>query len=127
MTSWASKIFAITLFVEDLAAASRFYREVFEAEHVFSDDDSAAYRFGPTIVNLLRVSAAPTLIEPAPVGPAGTPARAMYTVPVDDVDAVSARLIERGVPLLNGPQDRPWGPRTACFQDPAGHVWEISS
>jgi lactoylglutathione lyase len=27
--------------------------------------------------------------------------------------------------LLNGPVDRPWGVRTANFQDPAGHVWQI--
>ncbi len=28
--------------------------------------------------------------------------------------------------LLNGPQDRPWGRRTAAFADPAGHVWELA-
>jgi uncharacterized glyoxalase superfamily protein PhnB len=32
----------------------------------------------------------------------------------------------RGVKLLNGPIDRPWGPRTASFMDPAGHIWEIA-
>ena len=48
------------------------------------------------------------------------------TVPVEDVDAVAAGLVERGVELLRGPEDRPWGPRTASFRDPAGHVWEIA-
>jgi uncharacterized glyoxalase superfamily protein PhnB len=37
-----------------------------------------------------------------------------------------AELASRGVTLLNGPIDRPWGIRTACFQDPAGHIWEIA-
>ena len=32
----------------------------------------------------------------------------------------------RGVELLNGPMDRPWGIRTAAFADPAGHIWEIA-
>jgi uncharacterized glyoxalase superfamily protein PhnB len=32
----------------------------------------------------------------------------------------------RGVEFLNGPQDRPWGQRTAAFADPDGHVWEIA-
>jgi uncharacterized glyoxalase superfamily protein PhnB len=35
-------------------------------------------------------------------------------------------LAERGVKLLNGPMDRPWGIRTASFTDPAGNIWEIA-
>ncbi|MFH9400536.1 hypothetical protein ACH4JS_12170 [Streptomyces sp. NPDC017638] len=26
----------------------------------------------------------------------------------------------------NGPMDRPWGIRTASFEDPGGHIWEIA-
>jgi uncharacterized glyoxalase superfamily protein PhnB len=37
-----------------------------------------------------------------------------------------AVLGERGVALLNGPIDRPWGIRTASFMDPGGHIWEIA-
>ena len=47
------------------------------------------------------------------------------SIEVDDVDAMCAELAARGVKLLNGPMDRPWGIRTASFQDPAGHIWEI--
>jgi len=28
----------------------------------------------------------------------------------------------RGVALLNGPMNRPWGVRTASFADPGGHI-----
>jgi uncharacterized glyoxalase superfamily protein PhnB len=45
---------------------------------------------------------------------------------VDDVDATAAELKRRGVELLNGPTDRPWGIRTASFPDPGGHIWEIA-
>ena len=31
-------------------------------------------------------------------------------------------LISRGVVLLNGPMDRPWGIRTASFRDLGGHI-----
>jgi uncharacterized glyoxalase superfamily protein PhnB len=48
------------------------------------------------------------------------------TINVDDVDAVCAELARRGVTLLNGPVDRPWGVRTAAFRDPDGHAWEIA-
>ncbi|MEO8093347.1 MAG: VOC family protein [Pseudolysinimonas sp.] len=50
-----------------------------------------------------------------------------FTLGVDDVDATAADLVARGVTLLNGPQDSPWGIRTAAFADPAGHVWEIAA
>ena len=35
-------------------------------------------------------------------------------------------LQARGVELLNGPMDRPWGIRTASFRDPGGYIWEIA-
>jgi len=47
-------------------------------------------------------------------------------VKVDDVDAMGDSLLARGVELLNGPMDRPWGIRTASFADPGGHIWEIA-
>ena len=50
---------AITLFVEDLDAAKRFYGEVLDLPVEFQDDDSAAFRFANTLVNLLRVEAVP--------------------------------------------------------------------
>jgi uncharacterized glyoxalase superfamily protein PhnB len=50
----------------------------------------------------------------------------VFTLQVDDVDAKCAELAARGVTLLNGPMDRPWGIRTASFADPAGHIWEIA-
>ena len=125
-TTWATNISAITLFVDDLAASMRFYHEVFELPVHFEDDVSAVFSFGGTLVNLLQSGEAPGLITPAAVADADAGARAMLTVTVDDVDAICDRLRERGVALLNGPIDRPWGVRTAAFADPAGHVWEIA-
>jgi lactoylglutathione lyase len=124
--SWATGIGAITLFVDDVAAARAFYLEAFELPVQFEDDVSCVFRFGPTMVNLLAASQAPELIEPAAVGGAGDGSRFMLTVDVPDVDAVVARLAERGIALLNGPVNRPWGPRTAAFRDPDGHAWEIA-
>ena len=39
---------------------------------------------------------------------------------------VCERLQDAGIAPINGPMDRPWGIRTASFQDPAGHMWEIA-
>lgn len=124
--TWPSKIFAITLFVEDLDAAKTFYKDVFELPVAYEDDNSAVFDFGNVVINLLDTQEAPELIGPAPVASPESGARMQLTIPVDDVDLVCARLQERGVELLNGPMDRPWGIRTAAFRDPGGHIWEIA-
>jgi uncharacterized glyoxalase superfamily protein PhnB len=84
------------------------------------------FDFGNTIINLLSTTAVDNLIAPATNAGPHTGARFQLTITVDDVDAVCAVLAQRGVTLLNGPMDRPWGIRTASFQDPAGHIWEIA-
>jgi catechol 2,3-dioxygenase-like lactoylglutathione lyase family enzyme len=119
-------ITAVTLFVEDLAEARRFYAETFGLPVVFEDLHSTVFRFGATLVNLLDSAAAVELVAPAPVGDPQTGPRMVFTIEVDDVDGMSEQLISRGVRLLNGPMDRPWGIRTASFADPAGHIWEIA-
>jgi catechol 2,3-dioxygenase-like lactoylglutathione lyase family enzyme len=122
----SASIDAITLFTEDLGASRQFYLEVFGLPVIFEDESSAVFKFDNTIINVLSVSAAPGLIEPGAVASRGAGARAVLTVGVDDVDAVCAELDRRGVTLLNGPMNRPWGIRTASFTDPGGHIWEIA-
>ncbi len=126
VSTWAKGIGAITLFVEDLETAKQFYQKVFNLPVTFEDDNSAVFKFGTTLNNLLRNTAAKELIEPAKVASREVGSRFVFTIDVDDVDAMCAKLIARGVQLLNGPMDRPWGIRTASFMDPGGHIWEIA-
>ena len=121
------RLSAITLFVEDLPRARMFYQESMGLEVVFEDDNSAAFDLAGTIINLLRVSAAGELIGPATVGGGNAGSRSQLTIEVTDVDAACAELVAKGVTLVNGPVDRPWGVRTACFADPAGHLWEFAA
>ena len=118
---------AITLFVEDLAECRGFYGDVLGLPLVFQDDESAAFSLGSLIVNLLVTRSARELIQPAAVAGPEAGARFQLTIDVDDVDAVVAQLSEHGVTVINGPMDRSWGIRTACFADPAGHVWELAA
>ena len=126
MGEWPGGISAITLFAEDLAATKAFYVEVFGLPVFYEDPNSAVFKFGDTLINLLDVGEAPELIEPARVATQDAGSRFQFTLAVDDVDAMCAELARRGVTLINGPIDRPWGIRTACFADPAGHIWEIA-
>jgi catechol 2,3-dioxygenase-like lactoylglutathione lyase family enzyme len=126
MSPWPKEIFAITLFVEDLIASKQFYRKVFGLPVVFEDNNSSVFKIGDTLINLLKTTAAGELIEPATIASRAAGSRFVFTIHVEDVDAMCAELTTRGVVLLNGPMDRPWGVRTASFIDPGGHIWEIA-
>jgi len=121
-----AELFAITLFVEDLQAAKQFYLRLFGLPLNYEDSNSAVFKFGSTLINLLKTTAARGLVEPAQVASSEAGARFVFTIHVDDVDATCAELTARGVKLLNGPMDRPWGIRTASFIDPGGYIWEIA-
>jgi catechol 2,3-dioxygenase-like lactoylglutathione lyase family enzyme len=124
--SWVQGIYAITLFVEDLEAAKQFYQKVFGLPVVFEEGNSAVFQFGSMLINLLKLTQADELVAPAKVAARDAGVRYVFTIRVDDVDAMCAELGRRGVELLNGPMDRWWGIRTASFADPAGHIWEIA-
>ena len=116
----------VTLFVEDIDEAKAFYQKVFAPEVVYQDDVSSVLKFSGIMINLLAATQAPQLVEPSAVAAPASGARVLLTIKVDDVDAVCVELRSRGVTLLNGPVDRPWGRRTAAFADPSGHVWEVA-
>ena len=123
---WPKGISTITLFVEDVGATKAFYQDVFGVRLKYEDDVSAVFDFAQIQVNLLDATAVPELIQPAVMAPREAGSRLLLTIDVEDVDAMCTELTKRGVTLLNGPMDRPWGIRTASFRDPAGHIWEIA-
>jgi len=122
----AKEYFRNYLFVEDLEAAREYYKKVFGLPVEYEDRDSTVFKFGDTMINLLRISEAQGLIEPAKVASREAGSRFVFTISVKDVDAMCAELTSRGVELLNDPIDRPWGIRTASFMDPDGYIWEIA-
>lgn len=119
-------ISAMSLFVDDVQQAKGFYQDVFGVPVVYEDEVSAALKFDNLIINLLKDSEASGLVDPAPVAGREAGSRFQVSIWVEDVDAVCAHLQERGVTLLVGPVDRPWGMRVATFTDPAGHSWEVA-
>ena len=125
-TAWPKELFAITLFAEDLGSTKAFYQRVFGLPIYFEGPTSAVFKFGGTLINLLKIEQADELIAPAQAADRDGGTRFVLTIPVDDVDEMCAELLRRGVTLLNGPMDRPWGIRTASFCDPAGNIWEIA-
>jgi lactoylglutathione lyase len=117
---------AITLFVDDPQRSKAFYENAFGLSTIYEDENSAVIKFENTVLNLLATSAAHDLIAPAAVAGRESGSRLQFTVWVEDTDAVCRELSSRGVELLNGPMNRPWGMRTAAFADPDGHIWEVA-
>lgn len=117
---------AITILVEDVASVRGFYGDVIGLPLLDQSDVHATFGFGNTMLNFLHEREGDDLIGPAMVAPASGGTRTQLTVFVDDVNAVIGRLAAHDVSLLNGPFDRPWGKRTACFLAPEGTVWEIA-
>ena len=124
--SLSDKLFATTLFVKDKSAAKSFYEKAFEKSSVFEDEHSVVFEFGEVLINLLVESEAPSLINPAPVATQESGSRIQFTVQVENVDARAQRLASLGIPLVNGPLDRPWGIRSILISDPDGHLWELA-
>lgn len=126
MSASLESIGAITLFVGDPRRSKAFYERAFARPAMWEDANSVVFEFGSTLVNLLAVGEAPGLVGPAPVAPLGAGSSFQLTIWVEDTDSVCNDLEARGVSLVNGPMDRPWGVRTAAFADPDGHVWEVA-
>ena len=126
MAESLKSIGAITLFVDDPQRSKAFYTRVFEAEVLFEDANSAALRFDNLILQFPQAGRGGRRAARSRP-PAASGASFQLTVWVDDADAVCTELADRGVEIVTGPLDRPWGVRTATFLDPDGYLWEVAA
>jgi catechol 2,3-dioxygenase-like lactoylglutathione lyase family enzyme len=126
MSPSLTSVGAITLFVDDPKRSKTFYEEVFGLPTIYEDEDAVTFKLDNLLVNLLVRTAAGELVEPSAVASGDSGSGFQLTIWVDDADAACDDLATRGIRLLNGPQDRVWGVRTAAFADPDGHVWELA-
>ena len=91
----------VTLFVDRIEETKAFYRKVFSAEILYEDAVSAVLKFSGALINLLQASEAPPLVAPLPVGAAGTGARMLLTIKVEDTDAVCSDTRLPSVPVTS--------------------------
>lgn len=126
MSAIRSAVGVITLFQRDLDEAKAFYSRLFAKAPAFASEDVAVFQLDNTILNLVGDAAGRERIAPAPVAAPDAGSRGLLAIWVDDLDAACAELAKRGIKLLNGPRDTPWGTRNAHFADPSGHIWGIA-
>jgi catechol 2,3-dioxygenase-like lactoylglutathione lyase family enzyme len=128
----------ITLAVDDLERALRFYRDGLGLEtkgivatDLFDEETGAAgaivvFRLDSGLV--LSLYPRSDLAKDAAI-PAGPPQSGEFSLGQlvasrDDVDRILERAATAGA-AVTPPHDRPWGIYSGYFRDPDGHLWEI--
>jgi uncharacterized protein len=130
---------AITLGVEDLERAVRFYRDglglptsgIIGTEFAGSASQPAGAVAMFTLDGNLILSLYPRseLAKDAGIDPRSMPGSAVslgHAVPSpEDVDAVLTAAQRAGGTVTGPPHERPWGIYSGYFRDPDGHLWEV--
>jgi catechol 2,3-dioxygenase-like lactoylglutathione lyase family enzyme len=106
--------FCVPIFpARDVPAAQAWYRDVLGlgVNWIWKDDFGSV---GMDHVELFLYESS----EPRP---------GMCSLFVDDVDAVHARVVERGAEIVSPLEDKPWNVREFSVRDPAGNVLRIGT
>jgi lactoylglutathione lyase len=111
------------IFVRDMPAMREFYESTLGfALHRELSSKWLEFRVGPNFLALAERGG--LFDDPAPSLGALSLQLAFRVAPAE-VATCAATLKERGVNIVSGPTDRPFGHRTLFFRDPDGNVLEI--
>ncbi|MEB2343952.1 MAG: VOC family protein [Deltaproteobacteria bacterium] len=117
----------VTLGVEDLARATRFYEEVLDLPKLPSPPSIAFFELGRTWLSLYPREA---LAEDATVPAAGSGFRgftlAHNVASPEEVDRLLGAIAERGGRIVKPARRADWGGYSGYFADPDGFLWEVA-
>lgn len=119
------------LYVDDLAAARRFYEEVLGLSVLFADERLCALDAGRRSVLLLfrRGSTLTTVTLPGgtiPPHDGSGPVHIAFAIPAADLGAWETRLAAHAIPV-EGRTAWPKGGRSFYVRDPDGHLVELAT
>ncbi len=117
------------LCVNGAADAIEFYKTAFGAEELMRmSGPEGDIRHAELQIGYSRIMLSDEVPEMNFRGPktlGGTPVN-MYLY-VEDVDSVVARAVAGGAKILMAVADQFWGDRAGNFEDPFGHIWNVST
>lgn len=117
------RISLVTLAVADVAASVAFYREAFDWEPVFVNDEVAFYDLGGVALGLWS-GLAEELGRTTP--PPGSVTLAHNLADPGEVDAAVAAAAAGGATVVVPGHEQSWGGYSGHIADPDGHLWEIA-
>lgn len=111
------------IYVRQMAAMREFYADTLGfALHREMGPRWIEYRVGANILALAERSGR---FDDRPPPEGALSLQLAFRVAPGEVAACAAVLEERGVEIMSGPTDQPFGHRTLFFRDPDGNVLEI--
>ena len=117
----------VTLGVDDLDRAARFYEAMGLTRHAGITDGVAFFQMGGMILSLFPRA---ELAKDAGIDPGGSGFRGIalaYNTRSDaEVDAVLGQAVEAGGTIVRPAGRAFWGGRTGYFADTDGHLWEVA-
>jgi catechol 2,3-dioxygenase-like lactoylglutathione lyase family enzyme len=117
----------VTLGVEDLARAVRFYEQVLELPRLPSPPEVAFFELGRTWLSLYPRA---LLAQDATVPGEGSGFRgftlAHNVASPEQVDRLLRQIEERGGRIVKPARRADWGGHSGYFADPDGFLWEVA-
>ena len=108
------KIYGVRVWVDDMAAARRFYGETLGLTAKWDMEMAVGYDLRTDLI-----------VERSDGGEQGESLVGRFvgaSIQVDDIQAAYEALTAKGVPFVGPPEKMPWGGTLAHFKDPAGNT-----
>ena len=125
------KLDGIGLFVDDMAAMIRFYRDVLGFEIKEAEDAVNVYLIKDGTLFMLyerkNIEKMTSRKYEYLKGLNGHFEIALYVDTFEEVDIEFAKAVSKGATPVLEPTDEPWGQRTCYIADPEGNLIEIGS
>ena len=113
--------YAIVL-CDDMDRMKAFYKDLFSLPIETETDTSLAFRAGSVLLGLRKRERD---YDGRGGGPESPGLQLAFAVSPAEVDQCYKQLVEKGVTILDPPNDQPRGHRTVYFSDPEGNVLEV--
>lgn len=112
----------VIVLCEDIDRMKSFYRNLFTFPVISESSTGLSFRIGSVILGLRKRT---RHYDGRGAGPESPGVQIAFLVSLEEVDQCHTELIDKGVTILDPPNNQDWGHRTVYFSDPEGNLLEI--